>query len=194
VRVDSWRAEPKVPAGVKGKSRPRWIEKVTAIGLHQTAVAGGFGVSRAMIALAGGDPAAARRKRYRATPYHAIYDPQSRQSIVQWPATLHSYHGNGMNAYTLGWAYDDRIDPTHQPELDVDGAREALAHLVEVGREQGCPLRWVEAHRQHSDQRGRDPGEELWQALRPIFADLGLTERPAHTTGSGRTLPPAWLR
>jgi hypothetical protein len=189
--VESFRNVTKVPRDFsKARKRPRPITDVTTVLVHQTAVTGGFGVSRRLLRQHDGDAAEARQARYRRTPYHGLYSPRDRASIVQWPAWVYGYHGNGANRYSVGWAYDGKLPGD---ELDAEGARESLRHFVECMREAGAPLLYVEAHRQHSDQRGGDPGEQIWrEVVRPLFDELGLEERPTHTTGPGLELPNSW--
>lgn len=173
----------------KARKQPRAISVVSTVVVHQTAVEGGFGVSAKLLERTG-DLALARQMRYRDTPYHGIYSPQDRTSVVQWPAWAYTYHGHKSNAYALGWAYDGLLPGD---ELDVEGAQTALRHFVTAMRGVGVKLKYVEAHRQHSSQRAGDPGPEIWsQIVRPLLKELKLAERPTRTTGSGKALPKRW--
>lgn len=188
--IESFRTVSQLPDGFKGRRVRRDVKDVVALVVHQTAVSGGFGVTRASVERSGSE-LLARLARYRSTPYHALYSPADRASIVQWPLWAHGYHGNRSNAYSIGWSYDGRFPGD---ALHVDQARQSLAHVVSVAREVGAPLQYVEAHRQHSAQRGGDPGLEIWRdVVLPMLPALGLSMRPTHTTGDGLPLPDAWM-
>src|SRR5262249_10121970 len=151
-----------------------------------------FDVSSRVLARYNGYEAEARQARYRDTPYHGLFSAKDKASIVQWPAWAHTFHGNKANATSVGWAYDGKFPGD---ELALPSARAALRHFVRAMRGAGAPLRYVEAHRQHSADRGGDPGVEIWSRLvRPLLTELDLQERPTRTTGSGLKLPPEWLR
>ncbi|MGH1346273.1 MAG: hypothetical protein ACRBN8_32200 [Nannocystales bacterium] len=187
--IEPFRGLSRLPEGFKGRRVRRELSDVVAVVVHQTAVRGGFGVTQSAVRRSGSETMA-RVGRYQNTPYHGIYSPRDRASIVQWPVWVHSYHGNRSNAYSLGWSYDGKLPGD---ALDVEQAQLSLAHLVSVGREFGAPLQYVEAHRQHSAQRGGDPGQAIWQrVVVPMLSKLGLATRPAHTTGDGLPLPDSW--
>lgn len=174
----------------KGRKTPRPISGVDTIEVHQTAVKGGFGVTTSQLAAAGGNLVAARAKRYQGTPYHAIYSPADRWSRIQWPPWAYTWHGNGGNRYSIGWAYDGKLPGD---SLDVEGARASLRDLVTRLRAVGVPLKYVEAHRQHSADRAGDPGREIWsRVVVPMLGELGLQERRTHVTGSGSPIPDSW--
>lgn len=191
--VETFRTITSVPRGFsRGRKRPRPLSMVHTVLVHQTAVGGGFGLSERLLEQHRGEVFAARQARYRDTPYHGLYSPTDRASIVQWPAWVNSFHGNGGNNYSVGWAYDGKLPGD---VLDLHGARSALRHFVTAMREAGAQLRYVEAHRQHSNQRGGDPGVGIWSlVVRPLLEELGLEERPEHVTGTGQTLPDEWRK
>lgn len=191
VFVETYRTVTNVPHGFeKARKRPRSLMGVDTIVVHQTAVGGGFAVSKRMLERHG-DEFRARQIRYRDTPYHGLFSPRDRASIIQWPAWVHTFHGHKANTSSVGWAYDGKLPGD---AIDLLGARAALRHFVIAMREAGAPLRYVEAHRQHAAQRALDPGVEIWtQIVRPLLADVGLEERSARTTGTGLTLPADWL-
>jgi hypothetical protein len=174
----------------KARPRPRALMEVDTVVVHQTAVGGGFGVSQRMLDKHGNE-VLARQIRYRETPYHGLFSPRDRASIIQWPAWAHTFHGHKSNGYSLGWAYDGKAPGD---ALDLIGARSALRHFVTTMRECGAPLRYVEAHRQHSAERALDPGVEIWtQIVRPLLAEMKLEERSTRTTGTGLALPDEWM-
>jgi hypothetical protein len=190
--VESYRNVTSIPREfAKARKRPRTLAVIDTIVIHQTAVAGGFDLSKRMLDRHRGNSAEARQARYRDTPYHGVFSPKDQASIVQWPAWAHTFHGNNSNATSLGWAIDGKFPGD---ELALPGARAALRHFVIAMRDAGVPLRFVEAHRQHSAQRAADPGVEVWTKLvRPLLGELKLEERATRTTGTGLSLPPEWL-
>lgn len=189
--IETHRTVTSIPRGFeKARKSPRVLATVDTVVIHQTAVEGGFAVSTRLLAQHR-DEFQARQARYRDTPYHGLYSPRDRASIIQWPAWVHTFHGHKSNATSVGWAYDGLLPGD---ALDVPGARAALRHFVRTIREAGAPLRYVEAHRQHSAERARDPGVEIWtQIVRPLLGQIGLEERATHTTGTGLVLPDDWL-
>lgn len=189
--VETYRNVTNVPRGfAKARPRPRSLAAVDTIVIHQTAVGGGFAVSKRMVDQHR-DEFRARQVRYRDTPYHGLFSPRDRASIIQWPGWAHTFHGHKSNETSVGWAYDGALPGD---ELDLLGASAALRHFVTAMREAGVPLRYVEAHRQHSADRALDPGVEIWTKLvRPMLAQVGLEERSTRTTGTGLALPADWL-
>jgi hypothetical protein len=83
-------------------------------------------------------------------------------------------------------------------ELVVRAAHRALRELVELGRAEGMPIRYLWAHRQSSPTRRSDPGAELWQRVGLEFGVdvLGLETQPELTLkskkGRGRPIPIEW--
>lgn len=84
-------------------------------------------------------------------------------------------------------------------ELAVAAARRALRELVERGRAEGMPIRYVIAHRQSSGTRRSDPGQTAWRRVVLEYAVpvLGLETMPARawrsrSSGPGRPIPKAW--
>lgn len=193
---------------VRGVERTvvRPLSSITGITLHQTACV--FG------------PVDAPERRWRRAlgiPAHvtAFRDGVYAQAA---PLSWFLYHGNGTNEHSLGLEceghypglVDDPATPVREDErsfwapagktptpltpLALETFRAALRYLVEEGRRQGAPIRYVWAHRQASDSRRSDPGEELWRKLvveygRPI---LGLEVQAWRIWGDGRPLPKAW--
>lgn len=195
--LETWQDVPQpLPAGHKGSTRRvRDPARVSVLLVHQTAVRGGFGVADRQVAWLpdhiprAGREQVARQIRYRTTPYHGVYDPRSRCSIVQWPVWAYMWHGNGGNADSFGWAIDGRYPGD---DLDVDGARESMRHAIDAARRQGARLERVESHRQHSADRGGDPGAEIWrEVVLPVAAECGLAVT-TRVTGSGRVNPGSW--
>lgn len=213
VEVLDWRGlRPDPPPLVRGKRRhlvraghvvrrdPRTVVGVT---LHQTATRYG--------------PADDRERRLRRaldTPYHALAYREGAVVLTQ-PLDWYSWHGNGLNESSLGLAIEGLYsgladDPSTTPredlrttwggppddvtELVVTTAREALRVLVELGRAEGMPLRYIWAHRQSSATRRSDPGQEPWQRVVLEYAVpvLGLEVQPSRTWRDGRPIPREW--
>lgn len=196
--VETWRDVPRPPAPIpfKGRRTLRDPSSVTVFLVHQTAVRGGFGVAASQIkAQPAHLPDAERRQlarqaRYLQTPYHGVFDTQSRVSIAQWPVWAYTYHGNGGNAASYAWAVDGLWDRSHSDDLDVDAARESMRHQIDCARRQGAKLECVESHAQHSATRQLDPGAEIWRGVvLPVAAECGLGVS-MRTTGTGKI--PRW--
>lgn len=210
---DDWRDGQRCPR-IRGKPKRRaWKRSpssVTRICVHATAVAGGFGLApyqrqaaamrlrkagRLSLSLEEID-LEALRARYRETTYHGIYrqpdDENEGLSVVQWPITDYTYHGNGANGSSVGWAIDGLWSDQHRDPLDVDGARASLRHLADRAAEQGADLREITAHANHAN-KPHDPGALVWRAVvRPVAAELGLDIRPEWTTRGARPVIADW--
>jgi hypothetical protein len=192
--VDDWRSGQRCPLAKRRFFR-RSLAAVDTVCVHATAVKGGFGVASEMhTKLAADVVSSARRARYRATPYHGLYSPRDRASVVQWPAADFTYHGNSPNRVSLGWAYDGLFSPDHSDELDVEGGRASLRHLITAALEQGCPLRRVTAHAQHAN-KPHDPGPRVWlEVVEPVADEFGLGVALDWVTGNGRDEIDRWRR
>jgi len=138
--IEDWKSGQRCPI----KRRRRWrrrVETVDAIGVHATAVAGGFGVARYQLRAA------------------------------MWKLQKRGEDKDG---------------------LDVEGGRESLRHVVEVGRAQGCPISKVTAHANHSN-KPFDPGAEVWRAIvEPVADELGLEVLADWTTRGHRPVIADW--
>lgn len=121
------------------------------------------------------------------------------------------WHGNGFNDRSLGLEVEGRFpglvgDPrtlSAAPETPVTpevlrGAKDALAWLLEAGRAEGMPIRYLWAHRQSSPTRRSDPGQGLWVPLAEYAVrELGLELQPSlvlknRKGEAGRAVPSAW--
>ena len=212
--ISSWRTGQRCPlrVGDKPKRRawPRKIADVDTVLVHATAEAGGFGPGKSRLArkvaeVLGDETREptpdelieARRRalveRYGRQTYHGLYSPTVRTSLVQWPATDYTYHGDRANSCSLGWAYDGRFAPDHSDELDIEGGRESLRHLIRDALEQGCPLRRVSPHANHS-RKPHDPGPLVWlEVVRPVAEQFGLELELDWTTGKGQPWARRWM-
>jgi hypothetical protein len=197
--VETWQSVPyPLPSLAKGKLQTRRDPAdVTVFLVHQTGVRTGFGTAAyqvARIPAEGLTPGRrrdlAREARYRSTPYHSIFDPKRRASIVQWPVWAYMSHGNGGNRASMAWALDG-LWPGDL--LDIDLARDAMRHSLECGFSQGAKFNCVESHAQHSfPARAGDPGAEIWRGVvLPVAAEFKLASS-LRTTGTGKI--PSWQR
>lgn len=197
-------------------------EDVDGIVLHQTAAP--FGVADFQLRAAGGDRNLALARRANNVACHAMaFRPGF--FVAATPLTWYVQHGNGFNARSLGLEVDGlysglrddpdttpvrediqttmgRREPTVITDATVAAARAALRWLVEAGRAEGMPIRYVWAHRQSSPSRRSDPGEAWWQLLVEEYAvpELGLEPQRSlairstskKAPGMGRPIPLEW--
>lgn len=90
------------------------------------------------------------------------------------------------------WWYpkDRKNDPALRQHLTQEQAaagRALMAHLQANG------IRMVLAHRQSDDQRGNDPGPDIWGAVGEFAVrDLGMDHDPDETVGDGKPIPQHW--
>jgi len=210
LRAERVAVRPKVRM-VGGRPFVRLPQAIEGVVLHQTAVR--FGVSAAQLRAAGGDRALALARRGLGVACHAAAfmgaPDGSHPPLVVGAAPLrwHVNHGNGANASSLGLEVDGLYagvegdprtvwggkPPTPHHESTIDVARAALRWLVEEGRAEGMPIRYLWAHRQSSATRRSDPGEWLWREVAGWARDeLGLEWQPERVWGDGRPLPAAW--
>lgn len=189
-----------------GKVVERRHSDITGITVHQTAAR--FGVGPAAIRASNGDEKMALARRSKGVACHVM---AFADGFVAWPNPLDWYvwHGNGFNSDTLGIEIDGDFagladDPTTAfrkkdnpdrltPELEA-AAKRGIKLLVEEGRKQGMPIKYIYAHRQSSPTRRSDPGEEIWQKVVLDYAvkELGLKTRPDHIRLKGYTIPRQW--
>lgn len=184
---------------------------IDTIVIHQTAVE--FGVSRRAIANAGGDVELARARRALDVACHAMAFRQG-YFVAAHPLLAYVNHANRFNATSLGMEIDGRYpgltdDPSTVPREDLlttwggepteltnttmGAAFAALRWLVEEGRALGCPITKIVSHRQSSDNRRSDPGEEIWRRLVLASASkLGLVVVRESPWNQGRHVPTAW--
>lgn len=218
VEVFDWRhRQPNPPAPVRGVrkhrlSRGKVVERdprrVDGIVLHQTACT--FGP--------GDDP----QRRHERALNVACHATAFRDGCVvlanPFPWTVN--HGHAFNDRSLGLEVEGLYpgledDPHTIPdeakrttwggrpdvvtELVVAAMRRALRELVERGRAEGMPIRYIWAHRQSSGKRRSDPGQTLWRrgVLEYAVPVLGLETQPglflpSRAGGAGRAVPKSW--
>jgi len=198
VEKDKWKID------AKGKVVVRAPASVSGVMLHQTAVF--YGVSSQQQAASGGDRHLALHRRGLNVACHAIAFDGQRAGVVcghgvaTAPVAWYCYQANTANAESLGLEIEGAYPGTVTPgcvmpsQTVIDAARAALRYLVEEGRREGMPIRYVWAHRQSSASRRGDPGEALWKAVALEYGVkvLGLETQPARTWGDGRPIPVEW--
>lgn len=187
-------------AGVVLVRKPREINTIV---LHQTACVFGPRANKD-----------ARYKRALNVAAHLVtYDDGA--IVFANPTLWYVYHGNASNKYSLGQEIeghfpglmDDSATPRREDEatisngvatpLTVEGleaAREGMRMLKKRAESEGCLIEFVEAHRQFSDSRRADPGQEIWRKVVMEFAVpvLGLKVRNDHVLDGGYPIPKQW--
>lgn len=197
LRSEQKPAGPDVKCGriVQGRLMQRDPKTITGICVHQTAVV--FGASSAAVLAAKGDRDLARHRRALGVHAHATAF-QDGTGVLAYQLPSYVFHGNGLNAESIGLeiegAYDGKADRREVPDGAVSAARELLARIVDEGRKAGMPLTHIWAHRQSSPSRRGDPGAELWRRVVLEYAVpvLGLETQPGRTWGEGRPIPREW--
>lgn len=220
VEVLDWRdRQPNPPPLVRNKRKhkidPRTrlvVERdphdVDGIVLHQTACV--FGPS---------DDAERRHRRALGVACHALAFRDATVVLAN-PLRWLVWHANGFNPRALGLEVEGLFpgllddprtvprediattwggEPDELTEMLVATAQRALRELVERGRAEGMPIRYLWAHRQSSGSRRSDPGEEPWRRIAIEYGqrELGLELQPAlalpsRSSGHGRPIPRAW--
>lgn len=191
-RADEIKSRADVPNSIDG----RWARykvrdpgSVDTLGVHHTAVTGGFGVGRRLLEKHSGDKFAARVERYAAQPYHAIFSPQDLASVVQWPGWMYTWHGNGMNRYTIGWGLD--LNCLNDRSASAEHMVLAGLHVVHFYRARGFDLKYIETHRQHS-RKSKDPCDWIVRdVLVPLSLKANMEIRAGAQSGHGRPLDQA---
>lgn len=158
-----------------------------------------FGLTARQIKRAGGDQVEALIQRAMDTPYHVVA-LRCGVVVLNHHADLHTYHaGHGNGGLGLGIEGSfptlaaERTEK-YTPIAAVEAvARLALREAVSMIEGPGKRIE-LQAHRQWSGSRGRDPGEEIWRALRPVADQLGMSIDPelAFRPQKGRPIPVEW--
>lgn len=184
---------------------------VNAIVIHQTACE--FGVSKRAVRLHG-DPETARAHRALDVACHVLAF-RNGYYVAAHDLRVQVNHAGRLNDRSLGLEIEGRYpglmdDPGTVPREDLDTtwggppteltdrtvetACAALKWMVEEAARYGAEIEYVYAHRQSSDSRRSDPGEEIWQRVVLEYAVpvLGLKTRPERALGKGRRIPVVW--
>ena len=187
-----------------GQVVSRDMSTVDGVVLHQTAV--WYGVSKRQVREAGGDEHKALHNRGLKIACHAIAfggdkaDLDCAHAVITNPLQWYVNHGSRLNKKSLGLEIEGKYpglmkhSDERVPDHVIKAACDALRFLVEEGRKQGAPIKYVWAHRQSSPTRRDDPGEEIWQrvALDYGVKVLGLETQPQKTWGKGSPIPVEW--
>lgn len=162
---------------------------VIGITIHQTACV--FGPAN--------DP---ERKHRRALDVSAHVTAFQDGTVVQGhPMRAYVWHGNGLNAHSIGLECEGVFDGVRIPSRSNQISDQALAsfcaglkHCVDRGRSEGMPIKYIWAHRQSSSSRRADPGWEIWWKVAVEYGEnaLGLQSRLNEHFDSGRPIPKAW--
>lgn len=165
-----------------------------------------LGLTDRQVGRADGEPLEALLQRAMGTPYHVL-GLQVGVVLLNHPRELRTSHAGAGNG-GIGLGLEGRFPLLAADDLD---GRTPIYNVAEVGRE---ALRWavllaagwpdcdedaivdveVQAHRQWSAGRARDPGEELWrEVVLPVVAELGLRVDYDRRGGAGGLpIPRAW--
>ena len=169
---------------------------VTGLCWHQTACI--FGVGRAAILAAGGDALLARDLRALAVPAHATVFRDG-TIVIAAPLRAHLWHGNGLNASTIGIEIERRGEADPMPDVQVAACLYTARWLVEAAAAEGCRIVDAWGHRQSHGGKPGDPGPEVWQrVVIPSSEALGLTRtiravpRSTPRGRDGSPIPRAW--
>lgn len=205
------RGENKARMRANGVPVRRLPGDVDLIVVHQTAIE--FGVSNRAIAKSGGDVELARARRALDVACHVMAF-RNGYFVAAHDLDVYVNHAGRFNDHSLGLEIEGRYpglldDPDTLPREDlittwggepseltdetVEASIDALAWMVETGRSQGMPLRRIASHRQSSDSRRSDPGQEIWQRIvLPVAEQLDLEVFGGSPWNTGRPLPLAW--
>ncbi len=171
-------------------SRPRSIERITAIVLHQTACHLGT-----------------RVKRWHTLPAHVGV---TRDGQIIWVNKFETvmWHANWFNMFSIGVEIDGNFRGVESKawtrwkgggrrsilgNVQLQAARQAMSWICEEVKRLGGEITHVLAHRQTSKNRRGDPGEAIWTGVGLWAQDeLGLKNDPKYTKGSGLVIPKEW--
>ena len=197
------RGKMKMKIGTDGKVLKRAPSAIDTIVIHQTATP--FSATRQAKEAHPDDPHRALAERAKGVACHVM---AFKEGFLAWPNPLdwYVYHGNGWNATELGLEIDGNYPgvkggktwngkkPTEVTPDVIRSACAAIELMVIKGRQMGMPIEYIHAHRQSSDTRRDDPGEELWRNVVLGYAVpiLGLKVEQGRTIGKGRPVPKEW--
>lgn len=184
--------------------------KITSLTVHQTACV--FGPANDI---------AARNRRALNVACHALTFRDG-TTVLPNPLLWYVNQGNAFNPFSIGEEFEGHYagredDPSTTPRREdiqstwggkpmpltpdvLDGFRLGMVTLVTLARDEGCPIEFVHAHRQSSDDRRSDPGEGIWKGVvLYLLGQLGLRTEPARvmrssnrSNGDGKPIPREW--
>lgn len=128
-------------------------------------------------------------------PVHAVAFTDA--VVFPYPALWYLYSANGWNARSVSLEIEGEYPGNGTGEMSdvqVQIASEALTGLVLRARAEGCPIRYIWAHRQSAADRRNDPGQEIWQkiVLEHAVPNLHLITQPTVAIRDGFPIPTTW--
>lgn len=163
--------------------------EITGITLHQTACV--FGPKN--------NPAAKHRRALTDIAAHVTAFQDG--TVVQGnPLTWYVWHANKLNSRSLGLECEGIFDAVRignreqLTDLMLATFCAGLKYLVDKGRKEGMPIKYLWCHRQSHPMKPGDPGWEIYQKVGSEFGvnALGLEMRIHDTFGEGRPIPKQW--
>lgn len=192
----------------KCKRKPRKLEDITTIVLHQTGVK--FGVGKKALEKFG--PRKALHRRFYDVACHVAALTNGDVLLVN-PWERYALHGHGSNRFSIGIEIEGLYpgvednpktvsgsNPTELTLRTIGAARKAVQISVEECRKLGCPITKIAAHRQFHGSRISDPGQGLWREVAlwavenldlSIDYDLAKENKKEPRKG-GRKIPRVW--
>ena len=193
----------------KARRKPRKLEKITTVVLHQTGVE--FGVGKKAVEKYGRRKALHRRFYDVACHSAALLNGDV---LLVNPWERYVLHGHASNRFSIGIEIEGlypglednpktvsgKRDPTVLGNRIIGAARKAVQVSVEQARALGCPITKIAAHRQYHGSRISDPGEGIWRevALWAVATlDLSIDydyakQNKDNPRKSGRRIPRGW--
>ena len=172
------------------RSKLRPLKQVDALCLHH------WGVNVSIEPKKGETEAQAMIRRAMSTSYHGtVFRPGS---VLSWRPELYTYHGNGLNAGSMGISIAGRFPERHSDydPLIHDDAYEFAESLDQLIKElvQRMPgLKWLFTHSQ-ATTKPSDPGEIITRLATRSAVGAGLRIDPNFKMGSGSPWISEWRK
>lgn len=190
----------------------RDIAEIDTIVLHQTACE--YGVTKQAIKLAGGDTNLAKARRALDVACHFMAFREGFH-VAAHDLRVYVNHAGRFNAKSIGLEiegiYPGLLDdpdtfpredlrstwggkPSENTEGAILAACDAVRRIVDEVAAAGGKIERVVSHRQSSDARRSDPGQEIWQrvAIECAEEELGLDLFLGSPWNQGRPVPVQW--
>ena len=143
----------------------------------------------------------ALHQRFWKVPYHYVALLNG-DLIYNNPISRYTYHGNGGNGPLVGISLEGNFPglvKNRKKKHDVmdsfviETSRAAIRLAVKKSNGEGAEIEILAAHRQYSDGRLGDPGEEWWKEVgMPMKKELGLEVHYSFRHGSGNQICREW--
>lgn len=143
----------------------------------------------------------ALHQRFWKVPYHYV-GLRNGDILYNNSTSRYTYHGNGGNGPLVGVSLEGNypgLSKHRKPKHDsfddfiVQTGKAALRLSIIKERELGNPIRRLYAHRQYSDGRLGDPGQEWWEKIGlPITKEFDLEIDYKFKHGSGNLICREW--